>query len=166
MFLVAKFVVRETGKVIKFQKCKVECRRSARQGELVFFYRQVVFVGQKARHIDPMSAQCWASVADGAPTLIKHWGNVLLLAKFVCRFRCQPVHKLRWMGPGNHQRTWNAQCWRNVGPASQTVAQHYASIGSLSRVCQGAVINHQGVTTGRERSVSGQYLEWIMPLNQ
>ena len=27
------------------------------------------------------------------------------------------------------------RCWCNVGPLSQTVAQHYTSIGSLRRVC-------------------------------
>ena len=34
--------------------------------------------------------------------------------------------------PSKHE-TLN-QCWRNVGPASKTVAQHHANTGSTSRV--------------------------------
>ena len=34
--------------------------------------------------------------------------------------------------PGNNTRI---QCWKNVGPASKTVGQHYSNIGSVSCVC-------------------------------
>ena len=35
------------------------------------------------------------------------------------------------------------QCWGNSGPTSQTVAQHYASIGSLYHICWGvSMVTH------------------------
>ena len=30
-------------------------------------------------YIQPLLAQCWASVADGGPTSIQHWFNLLFL---------------------------------------------------------------------------------------
>ena len=34
---------------------------------------------QQTQAIDPVFDQCWASVVDGGPTLIKHWANILCL---------------------------------------------------------------------------------------
>ena len=47
-----------------------------------------------------------------------------------------PLHLL----PNKHETM--TQCCRNVGPASQTVAQHYSNIGSSCRVCLVGEENH------------------------
>ena len=36
-------------------------------------------MAQQARGVDPMLVYCWASVADGGPTLKQHWFNVSFL---------------------------------------------------------------------------------------
>ena len=57
-------------------------------------------------------------------------------------------HKRRWYMGQRCQKPLRAslckhetcgQCWCNVGPASQTVAQHYTSIGSTSPACWATV---------------------------
>ena len=51
-------------------------------------------VSQQARDIDTMLDQCWASVVDGGPTLVKHWVDISCLLGIyhifcnICEIEC------------------------------------------------------------------------------
>ena len=58
-----------------------------------------------------------------------HWARQQLLL-FGCRIS-RPI-----LGMTSKKTRHVFQCWFNVGPASQAVRQHLASIGSMCHVCE------------------------------
>ena len=79
---------------------------------LLLTYMDYRYGNKKTRDIEPLLVQWWASVVDGGSTLNQQWLDVSCLLGL---------------------RVWAlAQCRLDVGPASQTMDQHQADIGSLN----------------------------------
>ena len=62
----------------------------------------------KTPDVDPMLLWCWASVADGGPTLQQHWVSVLCLLGARCTFVAINLSLLRDLGAeSNAAQPWN-----------------------------------------------------------
>ena len=99
-------------KVIEVTECT--SRRLAGGGPLLVTSCHVTRGGRPTREtpdVEPTSVQCWASIADGGPTLSRRWF----------------IFYIYW--------GW-AQCWIIVWPSSTPLAQHLLNIDSMCRVCQ------------------------------
>ena len=67
-----------------------------------------------------------------------------------CSFHCQPVS-------GKHDTL--TQCWLNVGPASQTMVQHWTIIGSVYRVYW-AWCNQSTIKNSNKRHFQSHRSKW------
>ena len=85
---------------------------------------------QQTRDVEPMLVQCWASVADYGPTLNQHCFIVssLLWDRFFKGEYLFAEVILRLLSS-------RLQCWFEVGPASNTMAQHWINFNSIYRHC-------------------------------
>ena len=81
---------------------------------------------QEIRHIYPMFDQCWPTVYDAGPTLVKHWVDVSCLPGIQV---IRESSGARWMRKG-HQLLRNQQCQQIVSTMAKSTANK-VSVRSL-----------------------------------
>ena len=96
---------------------------------------------------------CWPSVVDDGPTSKQHWLNVPCLLDTVLPCKDKRQYPLtcivsRYCLLALHDSVGYPAfilCWFNVGPASQTVAQHWTSTCRMCRVYLDGWLSSQNV---------------------